>query len=565
MITPFCAWVLDRLVYNRQPRLNGELAQLSGEWRAIADFRAEAQPEKRLDFWGAFLAGRPDRDDIIRAMADVKPSEPAPPIDVSDPADDWGPIRLGTLPPVEPFPIDVLPLPARALVEAAATAISCPVDFPALGILAAASGIIGRSACLLVKPGYFASASLYVALVGSPSTGKSPALHAALAPVRSIAEALDDQWQPEMAQWTAADPKTRGDEPALKRIATTDPTTEALAPILARNPRGLILCPDEMTRWVLSMDQYKGGKGGDRPFYLSAWSGELVCVDRAKHAREPVVVPHPFLSVAGGLTPDMLTTLPEVRGRDDGFIARLLFAYPDRIARHYSEQGIPDGVAVEWRRVAMALWTRGMRDLDGKPAPRVVKLSPEAARAWSAWCQAHYDEQEADDFPESLDGPWGKLEAYAARLALILHLMVLTSDPIGPIPDDPPELPTPTIEAAFRLVGYFRTQARRVYAAIGGKAEDRGEDVRALVRWILRNNLNEFSERDIGRNFDRFKDDPAALADALGWMAVHNLIRLREIPEATGKAGRKQSPRYDVNPTLRTSPRFRQFRRNALP
>src|SRR5262249_3728773 len=204
---------------------------------------------------------------------------------------------LGTLPPVEPFPLDVLPGPARDLAEAAAESIGCPVDFPAVAILAAASGIIGRSACLLIKPGYFASASLYVALVGSPSSGKSPALRAALAPVWTIAETLRDGWRAEMEPWEAGKPNERGAEPVLKRIASTDPTTEALGPILAKNPRGLIVAPDEMTKWVMSMDQYKGGKGGDRPFYLSAWNGEPIFIDRAKHMREPIVVSHLFLSV----------------------------------------------------------------------------------------------------------------------------------------------------------------------------------------------------------------------------------------------------------------------------
>lgn len=72
----------------------------------------------------------------------------------------WGPIRLGSLPPSEPFPLDVLPGPARDLAEAAARSISCPVDFPALGCLAAASGAIGRSVVLQIKDGYLASAAL---------------------------------------------------------------------------------------------------------------------------------------------------------------------------------------------------------------------------------------------------------------------------------------------------------------------------------------------------------------------------------------------------------------------
>jgi hypothetical protein len=479
--------------------------------------------------------------------------------------DDWGPIRLGTLPPAESFPLEVLPGPARDLAEATAESIACPVDFPAVALLAAASGAIGRSASLLIKPGYFASASIYAALVGGPSSGKSPAIRAALAPVWFIAQMLYELWRAAMGAWESAKPDERGEEPILKRIASTDPTTEALGPLLANNPRGLVVAPDEMTKWVLSMDQYKGGKGGDRPFYLSAWCGEPVFIDRAKHTREPIAVPHPFLTVVGGMTPDMLSTLPEGRGRDDGFMARLLFAYPDRVPRRYSTQGIPDDVADEWRRLALTLWHREMRDVDGRPAPHLIRMTPEAAREWAAWCQAHYAEQEADDFPDSLEGPWGKLEAYAGRLALILHLMDLASDPTRTVAADLPELPRRIIADAARLVAYFKAHARRVHAAMGGKCTDGGEDVRALVRWILRNDLARFSERDIARNFDRFQDDPAALADALWWMAGNNLIRPSREPEEAPKPGRKRSPAYEVNPTLRTSPRFRHFRRNGRP
>ena len=101
-------------------------------------------------------------------------------------------------------------LPARDLAEAAAESIGCPVDFPAVAILAAASGIIGRSVILRVKPGYFVSASLYVALVGSPSSGKSPALRAALAPVWRIGQELHDEWRAAMERWNEAPDDERG-------------------------------------------------------------------------------------------------------------------------------------------------------------------------------------------------------------------------------------------------------------------------------------------------------------------------------------------------------------------
>ncbi len=557
--TPLLCWGLARL-FSDLP-INGELDYLEGRERRLYDHLASLPLGDRHPAFLGYLQNVPPEEqaDAEQGVDDATPLEPPPAPEAA--VDEWGPIRLGTLPPAEPFPLDVLPLPARRLAEYAAESIACPVDFPAVAILAAASGLIGQSVHLLVKPGYFETASLYVGLVGSPSSGKTPAINAAMAPVWSISHELHEKWRPVMDAWKAADKKVRGDEPILKRIATSDPTTEALGPILAKNPRGLIVAPDEMTKWVMGMDQYKGGKGGDRQFYLSVWCGSPVLVDRAKHQAEPIVVSHPFLTVVGGLTPDMLTALPEGQGRDDGFMARLLFAFPDRQAKQYSEQGIPVDVADDWEHVALRLWRLEMRVVVGKPAPRVVKMTPEAARLWSAWCQAHYAEQEADDFPDSLEGPWGKLEAYAARLALILHLLDLASDPTRPL-DDLPELPERTIEAAFRLVAYFKAHARRVYAAIGRKCADGGEDVRALVRWIVRNDLADFSERDIARNFDRFKEDPATLTTALLWMASRNIIRPRE-PDATPKPGRKPSPHFDVNPTLRESPRFRHFRRNG--
>lgn len=565
MIRPYDAWALARLL--AVEAVNGELQDVSELFRPIAEHLAALPLDDRGAALEAYLTGRADRDEIIKALADADPTGPAPESnadgDGGADADGWEPIRLGALPPAEPFPLDVLPAPARALAEAAAVSIACPVDYPAVAILAAASGIIGRSASLYVKPGYFASASLYVALVGSPSSGKSPALRAAMAPLWFIAQMLYDLWRAAMDAWEAAKPEDRGEEPELQRVVSTDATTEALGPILATHPRGLTVAPDEMTKWVMSMDQYKGGKGGDRPFYLSAWGGEPVYIDRAKHMREPIAVPHPFLTVIGGMTPDMLSALSEGKGREDGFMARLLFCFPERTPRRYSRDGIPEPVAGDWHELVVALWRRQPRAIDGKPVPHVVRMTLEAESAWAAWCQAHYAEQEADDFPESLEGPWGKLEAYAARLALILHLMDLTADPTEPGGDEPPELPRRIIVDAARLVSYFASHARRVYATMGGKARDGGDDVRALIRWIVRNDRTEFSTRDIGRNFDRFKDDPGALGEALAWMTDHHLIRPHAGPEAAHRSGRKPAPSYDVNPTLRSSPRFRRFRRNS--
>ncbi len=562
MITPRVSWAFRRLLCGLE--VNGEIDTADEPWRGRAAYLAGLPLKNRQAAWDAMMIGQPDRDEVISAMASVAPKGP-PPADDDDATLEWAPIRFGTLPPVEPFPLDVLPLPSRDLAEAVAKSIGCRIDFPAMATLAVGSGLIGRTASLLIKPGYFESALLYLALVGSPSSGKSPALGAAMAPIWAIAALLDEIGRAAIETWNDADTKTRGRKPALTRIVSTDPTVEALGPILSQNPRGMILVKDEMSQWVTSMDQYKGGKGGDRQFYLSAWKGEPVYIDRAKNLGEPIVVPHPFLTVVGGLTPDMLTAFSESKGRDDGFLARDLFCFPDRKIRPYSGDGVPDDVAKQWDRLCQSLWARCMRELNGRMVPHVLKKSPAAEIAWADWVNAHRAEQDADDFLEAMEGPWGKLEAYAGRLSLVLHLMYLASDPDRKPSEDPPELARRIIDDAAKLIVYFKSHAARVYAALGGKVVTGGDDVRALVRWILRGDRAEFSTRDIGNNFHRFRDDPADLADALGWMTSHNLIRARPDPEASnsGKPGRKRAPTYEVNPLLRTTRRFLHFLQNT--
>ncbi|WP_161602278.1 DUF3987 domain-containing protein [Tautonia marina] len=567
-ITPAAAWIIGRLVAGLE--VNGHLDALDGPLRGFVDHLAGLTVDpaddrkKALD---GFLAARDDRDEVLQKILAVDLSKPIPEAEQEqekpDEGDDWGPIRFGTLPSVEPFPLHVLSAPARDLAEAAAESIGCPVDFPAVACLAVASGIIGQSVRLLIKAGYFASASVYAALVGGPSIGKSPALRVATLILWAIANELHLEWQREMEAWEMEDPKERGPKPQLRRLASSDCTTEALGPILADNPRGLTVLPDEMTKWVLSMDQYKGGKGGDRPFYLSAWAGEPVFIDRAKNMKEPIAVPHPFLTVIGGMTPDMLSTLPEGKGRDDGFLARLLFAFPDPVTRRrYSERGIPEDVATDWANLVRSLWGRGMRFVNGREQAHVVGMTPEARKAWVALMNAHLAEHEADDFDDALEGCWGKLEAYAGRLALILHLMDLSSDPTRPAPVEPPDLGETVIDAAADLLVYFKSHARRTYAAMGGKAEQGGSDVRAIIRWVLRNDLTRFSTRDIDRNIPRFHDNDAALTDVLDWLVRHNIIRPYSLPEGEQpRRGRKRVPEFDVNPLLRTSPRFRHLRR----
>ena len=145
---------------------------------------------------------------------------------------------------------------------------------------------------------------------------------------------------------------------------------------------------------------------------------------------EPIRIPHPFLSVAGNIPPDMLGELADERGRRDGLIERILFAFPDPKPKpHWSDTGIPDEAAEDWARIVTRLRDRPMSESNGKPHPHVIRFAETARVAWIDWYNGHVDEMNSGGFDPDEQSVDGKLSDFAARLALILHLIDLAADP----------------------------------------------------------------------------------------------------------------------------------------
>jgi hypothetical protein len=119
--------------------------------------------------------------------------------------------------------------------------------------------------------------------VGGPSTGKTPALAFAVRPLWRINRRLYDAFRLEKEQYNQAVEKakaTKGEnkpalpvKPVLRSVLLDDATTEAIAPHLEWNPRGLGISKDEGVALVRGFNQYKQGKGNDRQFFLSALIG----------------------------------------------------------------------------------------------------------------------------------------------------------------------------------------------------------------------------------------------------------------------------------------------------
>jgi len=504
------------------------------------------------------LAGRSDREAVIAALVKVDPMGEQPPLEPADDAksdDSWGPLRIGEVPAVESFPIDVLPPPARHLAEEASRSIGCPVDFAAGATLAVAAGAIGRSVSLLLKPGYFASSSLFVAIIGKASSGKSPALECVASPVYAIDRDLTAEHAAAELRWKAEcdalGPKPKAAElpprPRPRRIDIDNLTLEKLPGLLSDNPRGLLMVRDELSALMGSFGQFKGGRGTDKEDILSAWSGKRIIKDRVGDDNAvPLRSPHPCLSIVGGTVPASLPGFVDLSRPGDGFIERFLFIQPDPsdVPEDEDEAGISEIATAEWAALVGRLWNRPMNGGD----PHVARLTPEARKARKRLRAAHAREMNDPGFNPSLEAAWGKLSAYADRLALVLGLMEHASDPTAN-PLTVPDVAERHIENAWRLAAYFKSHARRVRAGSDPTgAGPHAAEVGAIVEWLRDGRRTAFTERDVKRA--RPWIEPEALVKSLSHLAKSNAIRPQEASQVPAGPGRPSSPAYSVNPDL---------------
>jgi uncharacterized protein DUF3987 len=202
-------------------------------------------------------------------------------------------------PAVPALPLDVLPPSWRDWVSGAASNAGAPVDYVVQALLAAVSGLAGTGVRACISPTWSEPLVLWLALVGAPSTGKTPALQTVARPLAAVQKLLgrDDG--------AGAARREQGKGAVVVREATL----AALERAVAARPPGVLLWRDEATPWLKSLVRdAENDKSGGR--WLDAWSGS----DKLA------------VSIIGSLHPDRLAD--QLPGSADSLSARFLFTWP---------------------------------------------------------------------------------------------------------------------------------------------------------------------------------------------------------------------------------------------
>src|SRR5215208_6255145 len=421
--------------------------------------------------------------------------------DITDITDD-----LKELPTPAAFPTGAMPRPCRVLVEEASASIGCPPDFVALPMLAVLGSAIGNGRVLRLKAGWEEGAAVYGAAIADPGEKKTPALKVALEPAKKAQAALREKYQRAENEYKREQREYEVDkkdaakagepappppqEPRMERTLVDDTTVERLAGIQAENPRGVVVIRDELSGWARAMDQYRqGGRGADRQFWLSAWSNSYVSVDR-KSQPHPLIVSRPFVALFGAIQPGVLPEIGD--GREDGLLDRFLFAYPEAQLSGWTDAEISEQAESSYASLYEKLRELYMpTDEYGDPEPVRIHLSPDAKAVMIDAINDHRREMYAPGFPGRLKGAWSKLEAYFARLMLILATARAADTGAAE------RVETNDVLAAVVLLDYFKGHTRRVYVGLHGNDPDD----------LLAADIAEFLEQRDGY----FKDEPGVL------------------------------------------------------
>jgi hypothetical protein len=476
---------------------------------------------------------------------------------------------LPDMPPVEKWDDSLVPEVIRDYVKDAACRMKCLPDFVAVAAVVGLAGVVGTN--FRVRPkkldtGFEIVPNLWGALIGRPSSMKSPTLGEGLKPISKLQEEARKDYEmqkmvfevekdvSEMSLKLAKDAaskalKNKGESqaksileaarsslpeaPTMKRYTANDATVAKLGELLRDNPNGLILVRDELSGWLADMQSES--KQADRAFYLECFNGNgSYTVDRIE--RGTIHIPNACVSIIGGIQPSKLASL--VRGAvsgtsDDGLLQRFQLAvWPDALKgdswvdRRVNERALENFTNV-YRRLA------GI-EIEQEEPPIIFSFDDEAQAIFIEWWNELGARIENEDIPPALESHLIKMKKTVPSLALIFSLVSGADNKID----------KQSLLQALGWYDYLMSHANRIYGVgISGGV--------AGAKTIIRNKAKiggSFSARDIYRKGWSGLSDKLSVDDALSVLVDHCYLMGHEVP--SGDSGGRSTKNYTWNPKV---------------
>jgi hypothetical protein len=420
--------------------------------------------------------------------------------------------------------VDLLPQPIQRYIVNGSKALGCDAAFIAVPMLSVLASAIGNSKSIQLKESWQEPSVLWTAVIGESGSMKTPAIRFAMKPLQKIQSEAFKEHDKEMEVYNELKSvydqemwmKKRNDplpeepkEPVATRFYCNDATIEAIAEILSTCPRGILQSCDELSGWFKSFNSYRGGKGSDEARWLEMHQADTLLVDRKSGNPKTIRIPQAAVSICGGIQPDILRRVLGREYYENGIAARFLLAKPPRHPKIWTEIDVDADLVKEVEDVFRKLIEMEIveDDTDGfttKPLP----LTSAGQDLWVAFYNEHAAEQ--NELTGDLAAVWSKLEAAAARLALVIHCVRVAAgdtdlESEGFIDED-------SIARGVGIVSWFKYEQKRLYAAM---AEDEHQSEQKQLIEVISRQGGKISIRDLQRSSRTYQGSSGTAEKAL--------------------------------------------------
>ena len=515
-----------------------------------------------------------------------------------------------TLPPVKTLTSDMMPKSLWGYISNSAERLSVPIEYVAIPLIVSFGSVIGTKLSIYPKmyDNWEIVPNFYGAIIGNPSSKKSPSLTEGLKPIGYLEALAEDKYNEDklehdtqkelnkhmtkavekqlsdltkkLASQTDDDIELSQDDlkakaqelaeakqsdeliPEVKRYSTNDGTIESIGELENKHKNGMLIIRDELTAWFASLDGDANSQ--NKSFFLEGFNGlGSFKVDRIGRGHVPVS--SHCLSVIGGIQPDKLEYYlsKTMKGLgNDGLIQRFqLVVYPDPLPNSKEKDLLPDKQSrdaiydlfetIDNMQLSdfMRYGANPIDDYHKRPYYRFTDEAYQVFMNWYDGLKIRANDAEHSIIAEHLI----KYTKTVPSLALVFHLVdcIEHGTSLGAVNIN-------ALNAALAWCEVLESHMMRIYSTVTDSANikasyladkimkmvKKGADKTDTTDWIS----HGFTARQLIRKGWKgltYADD---VLNALEVLIENNWLSWQEIP-STGKGGRP-TERYTINSRL---------------
>lgn len=451
--------------------------------------------------------------------------------------DEWPELDDDYLPA---FPVQYFPAPYADFVAQVAAAIHAPVDFAAASCLGAVSSAVTGRVFVRITDTFVKPLQLYIGIVGSSGSGKSPVMNIMIDPLRDWQEEALAAFR-EMSTANAIEGHSNPPEP---ESILDDVTPESLLSALARQGgRGIIFSEEGNMINIMSGATY-GGRGSqpNLDVFLKGFDGSAVHCERV--SREiPVMFRHVHLSMTIAVQDRLMESFAkDLALTDRGLPERMLFfiGKPQGPYNVYETRTISRDLLDMWHDRLIRL-ARSYREQS-----HTLTFSTEAQEEYLAFSQCIVDRSTEDLGGHHAVLGWAsKSKEMAARLA---GLLTMLKNPAAE------EISLPEMRSACRMMNeYFIPHMKAAFGASNSLSAESESVLRAVRELGIKQDgpVQEamISKKVSGQTLFKGEHRAEKVKDALQELARKGYIRAAAV--SSGKRGRPSHGAWELHPELK--------------